>query len=74
LLGRQSVKINQHFLGDPKRWAHDNIKITERFKMNKWEYKTVKVNAKGWFLGGILDENEFDSLLNSMGQEGWELV
>jgi hypothetical protein len=42
--------------------------------MNKWEYKTVKVSAKGWFVGGILDENEFNSLLNSLGQDGWELV
>ncbi len=34
----------------------------------------MKVNPKGWFIGGILDEKEFTCLLNSLGQEGWELV
>ena len=42
--------------------------------MIRWEYKTVKVQAKGWFVGGILDESEFSSLLNSLGSDGWELV
>ncbi len=40
----------------------------------RWEYKTVKVSAKGWFLGGKLDEVQFDKLLNELGAEGWELV
>lgn len=38
-----------------------------------WEYKTVKISAKGW-LGGKLDEIAFDKLLNKLGVEGWELV
>lgn len=41
--------------------------------MQKWEYRTVKMNAKG-FLGGVLDTNEFDRLLNQLGQQGWNLV
>ncbi len=40
----------------------------------KWEYTTVTFEAKGWFLGGILDEKQFNQRLNQMGQEGWELV
>jgi Domain of unknown function (DUF4177) len=39
----------------------------------QWEYKTVKVDTYG-FLGGILDTNKFDSELNRLGQQGWELV
>jgi hypothetical protein len=41
--------------------------------MQTWEYKTVKVETKG-FRGGILDTNEFDALLNQLGRAGWELV
>jgi Domain of unknown function (DUF4177) len=40
----------------------------------RWEYKTVKVSAKGWVVGGRLDEHEFDRMLNEMGEQGWELV
>jgi hypothetical protein len=39
----------------------------------KWEYKTVKVDTKG-FAGGKFDENTFERLLNELGQQGWELV
>jgi hypothetical protein len=39
-----------------------------------WEYKTVKISAQGWFLGGKLDEVAFDRLLNELGAKGWELV
>ena len=41
--------------------------------MQKWEYKTIKVDTKG-MLGGILDTTAFDSLLNQLGDDGWELV
>lgn len=41
--------------------------------MDKWEYTTIKVETKG-FLGGILDIEDFDSQLNKMGEQGWELV
>ncbi|AKG35583.1 DUF4177 domain-containing protein [Paenibacillus durus] len=41
--------------------------------MNRWEYRTVKYKTGG-FLGGKLDEEDFENLLNSYGNDGWELV
>ena len=41
--------------------------------MQRWEYKTVKLDTKG-ILGGILDTTRFDATLNDLGSEGWELV
>ncbi len=41
--------------------------------MDKWEYKTVKVLAKG-LMGGVVDNNEFTERLNRLGEQGWELV
>lgn len=41
--------------------------------MEQWGYKTVKYRTGG-FLGGKVDEEEFENLLNSYGYEGWELV
>ncbi len=41
--------------------------------MKKWEYKTLKVIIKG-IMGGVFDTQEFNDKLNSLGQEGWELV
>lgn len=41
--------------------------------MQTWEYKTIKLETKG-MLGGILDVKQFDSYLNQLGAEGWELV
>jgi len=41
--------------------------------MDKWEYKTVQFEAKG-FMGGILDLQSFQGELNDLGREGWELV
>ena len=42
-------------------------------RIEKWEYRTVKLDAEGWldrqFNFALLDEK-----LNSMGEEGWELV
>ena len=40
----------------------------------RWEYRTVKVAAKGWLMGGNLDEAELDQMLNELGDHGWELV
>ena len=42
--------------------------------MAQWEYKTIKVEAKGFFLGGVLDVSAFDGKLNELGRDGWELV
>ena len=41
--------------------------------MEKWEYSTKKMQTKG-FTGGILEIQDFDTELNKMGSEGWELV
>jgi hypothetical protein len=41
--------------------------------MDRWEYRTIKVMTKG-FTGGILEIQSFDSELNKMGAEGWELI
>ncbi len=39
----------------------------------QWEYKTVKLGAKGW-LGGDLDVTEFTTMLNDLVRDRWELV
>ena len=39
----------------------------------QWEYKTVQIAAHG-FLGGKVDREAFEALLNGLGAEGWELV
>jgi hypothetical protein len=41
--------------------------------MEVWEYKTMKVETKG-FTGGILDIEDFNSEINALGEKGWELV
>lgn len=37
-----------------------------------WEYTTLKVVAKDWFLAGSLDQTFFDTRFNQLGKEGWE--
>jgi hypothetical protein len=41
--------------------------------MEQWEYKTMKYKTGG-FLGGKIDELEFQEELNNHGRAGWELV
>ena len=41
--------------------------------MKKFEYETLKLDAKG-FLGGKVDTDDLKSSLNEMGCNGWELV
>ena len=41
--------------------------------MTQWEYKTIKLSTTG-FLGGVLDMQAFDRMLNDLGDDGWELV
>ena len=41
--------------------------------LEKWEYRTIKVEAKG-MMGGILEVDNFDNELNILGELGWELV
>ncbi|MEM7012626.1 MAG: DUF4177 domain-containing protein [Verrucomicrobiota bacterium] len=42
--------------------------------VEKYEYKILKFDGKGWFLGGKLDLLEIEQDFNEMGQAGWELV
>ena len=39
----------------------------------QWEYKSVKLRLRG-FLGGKIDQEELERMLNDCGAEGWELV
>ncbi|NLM79404.1 MAG: DUF4177 domain-containing protein [Ruminococcaceae bacterium] len=41
--------------------------------MEKYEYKTLFTDAKG-FLGGKVDQYTFQKDLNELGMQGWELV
>ena len=41
--------------------------------MDRWEYKTLQFGVRG-AMGGILEVEQFESELNRMGGEGWELV
>jgi len=41
--------------------------------MTTWEYKTIELAAHG-FLGGKVDREKFDLMLNDVGRDGWELV
>ncbi len=43
-------------------------------ELMKWEYTTVMFEAQGWFLGGKLNGQTFTDRLNTLGQQGWELV
>ena len=41
--------------------------------MNRYEYKVVAYDTKGLF-GGKIDSEDFESQLNRLGDEGWEMV
>ena len=41
--------------------------------MKRYEYKTQVIDAKGLW-GGKIDVDEFNSALNELGRDGWELV
>ena len=39
----------------------------------QWEYRTVKLGARG-VPGGIVDTDDFEKHLNELGEQSWELV
>lgn len=39
----------------------------------KWEYKTIKLAATGFWIGGKIDEAKLDAMMNDLGSQGWEL-
>ncbi|SDE92658.1 protein of unknown function [Fontibacillus panacisegetis] len=41
--------------------------------MTRWEYKTIKIKTGG-FMGGKVDEIDFQDELNHYGRDGWEVV
>lgn len=41
--------------------------------MEKWEYKIISLPVKG-IIDISLDQEKVSSLLNQLGEEGWELV
>lgn len=41
--------------------------------MDKWEYKTLSFDVKGFF-GGIFDTERFQNEINKYGTDGWELI
>lgn len=41
--------------------------------MDKFEYKTLFTDAKGFF-GGKVDKSDYQFELNELGSQGWELV
>ncbi len=41
--------------------------------MQYWEYRTETLKTTG-FLGGSVNTESMDELLNRLGSEGWELV
>ena len=40
----------------------------------KWEYLSVAFVTSGFWVGGKLDGDAFNSELNKLGREGWDLV
>ncbi|HEX8651769.1 MAG TPA: DUF4177 domain-containing protein [Pyrinomonadaceae bacterium] len=41
--------------------------------LQKWEYRTLKLEEEGW-LNRQVDFEFLDTKLNNLGKEGWELV
>jgi hypothetical protein len=39
----------------------------------RWEYKVIKFSKRSFF-SGTIDPEAFETELNSLGREGWELV
>jgi hypothetical protein len=41
--------------------------------MDKWEYTSIKFETKGLMVG-LVEEKPFETELNRLGEQGWELV
>ena len=41
--------------------------------MERWEYKSIKMETTG-MMGGVVDTETLDSQLNALGAEGWNLI
>ena len=42
--------------------------------MKKFEYQTKVIDTKLSFMGGKVDPESFDQVLNDLGNDGWELL
>ena len=42
--------------------------------MKKYEYRTIVIDAKSSFLGGKIDPEGVNKVLNDEGRDGWELI
>ena len=40
----------------------------------KWEYRTIKLAATGFWMGGKIDEAKLDQMMTDLGTQGWELA
>jgi hypothetical protein len=40
----------------------------------QWEYKIITLAATGFWLGGNLDAERFNDMMNDLGDDQWELV
>jgi hypothetical protein len=49
------------------------VRIGESRMLQKWEYRTLKLEEEGW-LNRQVDFEFLDTKLNNLGKEGWELV
>ncbi len=41
--------------------------------MDRWEYKSIQFKTRG-IMGGVVDIDQLDAMLNNLGSQGWELV
>ena len=48
--------------------------MTQSIRVNRWEYNTVIFEPSFWFANGNLDGATFQSKLDELGQDRWELV
>lgn len=42
--------------------------------LTRWEYKTITMEATGFWVGGKIDAPRLNAALNRLGDEGWEVT